>query len=172
MDIKPRVGIDIGGVIIEASVRTDDTSFFGKEFLKTPQVSKSFDSIKKIVDSVGPANVFLVSKAGEDTTQKTWTWLYKHNFFTHTGVYEDNIFFCKTRKEKAPICEQHNINIFIDDTFEIITILESNPKMARLFWLTSEELRKDMPGKCTLCHGWPEIVTELLSILTKDLSKL
>src|SRR4029079_7886661 len=57
-----RLGVDIGGVIIEPADGDADTSFFGAHYLRTPVVHGAFDALA----ALGPAfdEVHLVSKCG------------------------------------------------------------------------------------------------------------
>lgn len=114
MRIK-RVGVDIGRVIIGGD-GPGDTSFFGDDYLKTPEVLLSVDKVGQLVEYYGKDNVFLVSKCGALVRKKTLDWLYFHDFFSWTGFKgEENIHFCRERRDKAPIAMKLKLDWFIDD---------------------------------------------------------
>ena len=63
------IGIDIGRVIISGDTDKPD-QFFSNDYLEVCEVPGAFESIKKIVQKYGAANVFLVSKCGEIVQKK------------------------------------------------------------------------------------------------------
>ena len=97
MTREPRLGIDIGRVIIAGDGIPDatgtfevskpggdhDTAFFeGDEaaMLATPEVSGAFDSIAALVPLFG-GRVWLVSKCGPRVQARTLRWLAGHDFY-------------------------------------------------------------------------------------------
>jgi len=118
LDSHSIIGIDIGGVIISLQNNESDTSFFGDNFLNTPMNSACCSVIRRIVDTLGQKNVFLISKAGTEIIKKTMEWMRFHNFIYNSGILESNIHFCSERSEKGPIVQKLGINIFIDDRVE------------------------------------------------------
>ena len=76
---QPRLGIDIGRVIIDGPAHrgAGDTAFFeGDEaaMLATPEMAGSFPSIGRLVDLFA-ARVWLVSKCGPRVQARTLRWL-------------------------------------------------------------------------------------------------
>jgi hypothetical protein len=99
-----KIGVDIGGVII-ASVEADaDTSFFGDNYLQTPEVPDAI-TILGHLNTQGrfAGNVHLVSKAGERTQQRTGEWLIGKGFQARTQIQEESIHFTTTRVGKVAI---------------------------------------------------------------------
>ncbi|MBQ0992627.1 hypothetical protein KBX08_21365 [Micromonospora sp. H61] len=120
-----RLGVDIGGVIIEPADDDADTSFFGAHYLRTPAVGGAFDALA----ALGPAfdEVHLVSKCGEATERRTREWLAHHDFPARTGVPVERVHFCRTRPDKAPIARRLDLTHFVDDKLEVLGYLASVP---------------------------------------------
>lgn len=120
-----RLGVDIGGVIIEPADEDADTSFFGAHYLRTPMVDGAFDALA----ALGPAfdEVHLVSKCGEGTERRTREWLAHHDFPTRTGIPVERVHFCRTRPDKAPIARRLGLTHFVDDKLEVLGYLDSVP---------------------------------------------
>lgn len=160
-----RIGIDVGGVIIESD--TDEAnSIFSENYLNSPEVINSFSSIKKIVKQFKPENVFLVSKCSSNVQERTKNWLEQKNFFEITNLRRENIHFCLKREEKKIISNKLNLNFFIDDRFTVLKHL-ANDKDKTLFLFKP---KKDELGlflneniKLNLVHSWDEIINYLKS---------
>ncbi|PYC68488.1 hypothetical protein C7C45_18690 [Micromonospora arborensis] len=120
-----RLGVDIGGVIIEPADEDADTSFFGANYLRTPVVDGAFEALA----AVGPAfdEVHLVSKCGQSTELRTREWLTHHDFPARTGIPEQRVHFCRTRPDKAPIARRLGLTHFVDDKLEVLGYLDSVP---------------------------------------------
>ncbi|MEV4121365.1 hypothetical protein [Micromonospora sp. NPDC049645] len=120
-----RLGVDIGGVIIEPADDDADTSFFGAHYLRTPAVDGAFDALA----ALGPTfdEVHLVSKCGEDTERRTREWLAHHDFAARTGIAAHRVHFCRTRPDKAPIARRLGLTHFVDDKPEVLGYLDSVP---------------------------------------------
>ncbi|WP_433357641.1 hypothetical protein ACQPYV_11415 [Micromonospora saelicesensis] len=120
-----RLGVDIGGVIIEPADDDADTSFFGALYLRTPVVVGAFDALA----ALGPAfdEVHLVSKCGEATERRTRDWLAHHDFPARTGIPVERVHFCRTRPDKAPIARRLGLTHFVDDKLEVLGYLDTVP---------------------------------------------
>lgn len=121
------LGIDIGGVIIDRKKNDkSDTSLFGPNYLKAAAVQGAFATIKSLQPRF-QGRIFLVSKCGHNIERKTREWLVHNRFPEETGVPIENVFFCRQRAEKAPICKRLGLTHFIDDRLEVLSYLESVP---------------------------------------------
>lgn len=119
----PRLGIDIGRVIIDGSSHPNggDTAFFdGDEttMLATPEMPGAFDAIAQLVD-VFDGQVWLVSKCGPRVRARTERWLAAHHFHGHTGVAPTHMRFCRRRPEKRQHCLDLGLTHFVDDHPEV-----------------------------------------------------
>lgn len=119
-----KLGVDIGGVIIENHDGSADTSFFSKNYLSTPASLNSFAELKKLNEGRFRDRVYLVSKCGPSVESKTKKWLKHNNFFELTGITEDKVHFCLERKQKAEISHQLELTAFVDDRLEILGYLK------------------------------------------------
>lgn len=127
IDGMDRLGVDIGGVIIQPADDDADTSFFGDHYLRTPPMPGVFDGLATLVhDRFGP-NVHLVSKCREQTETRTREWLAHHDFYDRTGIPPDHVHFCRTRPDKAPIAAELRLTHFVDDKLEVLSYLTTVP---------------------------------------------
>ncbi|MGC4869788.1 hypothetical protein ACLQ3B_30595 [Micromonospora sp. DT53] len=120
-----RLGVDIGGVIIEPADEDADTSFFGAHYLRTPAVDGAFDALAALGSAFD--EVHLVSKCGEATEGRTRQWLTHHDFSARTGIPVERAHFCRTRPDKAPIARRLGLTHFVDDKLEVLGYLDSVP---------------------------------------------
>jgi hypothetical protein len=135
-DAIPRLGIDIGRVIIGPVHEVDSQ---GNATHDTP-----FVHVSKITDeqnlNMPPAegiwvyvpdllakfrrrggDVWLVSKARSKRTRDlTIAWLAHHEFANRTGLGVDRIIFTDERKQKVEVCKLYGINHFIDDRVDCL----------------------------------------------------
>lgn len=119
---EPRLGIDIGRVIIEGPESAeDDTAFFdGDEaaLLATPEVDGAFASIARLLE-VFAGQVWLVSQCGPRVEGRTQRWLDGHDFYGRTGLPREHVRFCRERAEKRLHCEELGLTHFVDDRPEV-----------------------------------------------------
>jgi hypothetical protein len=120
---QPRLGIDIGRVIIDGGAHRDggDTAFFSGDeptMLATPEVAGAVDTIATLVPLFG-GRVWLVSKCGERVEARTLRWLDGHDFYARTGVARGHIRFCRRRADKRIHCEELSLTHFVDDRRDV-----------------------------------------------------
>src|SRR5689334_16267078 len=101
---EPRLGIDIGRVIIDGSAHPDggDTAFFdGDEatMLATPEMAGAVEAIATL-GLLFEGRVWLVSKCGPRVQARTLRWLDGHDFYRRTGLPVRNVRFCRARADK------------------------------------------------------------------------
>lgn len=124
---EPRLGIDIGRVLIAPSDgSSDDTSFIGGTFadaLATPPYPGMFEYLPVIVQRFKGA-VWLVSKAGPRVQERTLQWLAHHRFHELTGIGMAHVRFCRERHQKADHCIDLGLTHFIDDRKDVLQHLE------------------------------------------------
>ncbi|MEH1166070.1 hypothetical protein V6V47_11865 [Micromonospora sp. CPCC 205539] len=120
-----RLGVDVGGVLIEPADDDADTSFFGAHYLRTPMVAGAFDALGELGSAFD--EVHLVSKCGEATERRTREWLAHHDLEGRTGIPVERLHFCRTRPAKAPIARRLGLTHFVDDKLEVLGYLASVP---------------------------------------------
>ena len=116
---QPRLGIDIGRVIIDGSAHPGggDTAFFtGDEatMLATPEMPGAVEAIARLVDRLD-GQVWLVSKCGDRVEARTRRWLVGHDFYRRTGLDTDRLRFCRRRPDKRVHCVELALTHFVDD---------------------------------------------------------
>ncbi|MGD8569817.1 MAG: hypothetical protein PVJ39_17150 [Gammaproteobacteria bacterium] len=117
-----RLGIDIGRVIITPGDDSADTSFLRgsvQDALDTPPYPGAVETIARLVSRF-EGRVWLVSKAGPRTQEKTRLWLEYHQFYQRSGVGREQVRFCRQRHEKADHCRELQITHFIDDRIQVL----------------------------------------------------
>jgi len=123
------LGVDIGGVVIQRSgdAGEDDTSFWGPNYLETPEVDDAVTTIAALARDRFPEAVYVVSKCGESTEARTREWLGHNRFYERTGIPPTRVHFCRKREEKAPICARLGVTHFVDDRLEVLSYLDDVP---------------------------------------------
>jgi hypothetical protein len=135
-----------------------------EDHLATPGEPHCFESIKKLVETLGSENVFIVSKCGKGFRDKTLSWLENKGFYKFTGnchhylcncegFKSQNLFFCEERAQKRPICEDLKITHFIDDRIDVLKHLINLPLMRVCFVYKPVELEK----QGNLTYFWPSV---------------
>jgi hypothetical protein len=142
-----RIGIDFGGTI--GWIENDDPF---------PHCISTLIELKNIY---GAENIFIVSKAGLSIRDKILDWLKKHNFWEITGLLPDNVYFCTKYLEKAIICKELHINVFIDDHIKIISSVATLKSMAFVIWFNKDVdiklIPKEFRKKIIVSNQWNKI---------------
>jgi hypothetical protein len=119
---QPRLGIDIGRVIIDGpSHPGGDTAFFSGDeatMLATPEMAGCVPAVARLAELLG-RRVWLVSKCGPRVQARTLRWLDARDFWARAGVPREHIRFCRERREKRAHCEELGLTHFVDDHPEV-----------------------------------------------------
>ncbi len=160
---KEALGVDIGGVIIDRVGDRTDTSFFADNYLRTTAVPYAFDALRQLAAKRFGDRIFLISKCGQRTQEKTLRWLDHHQFCNITGIGRDHVRFCRERHEKAAVCEELEITHFIDDRLAVLRNLV-NVGSLYLFRPRPDEVRQftSSLSRVRQVNSWQEIVRDLL----------
>ena len=119
MKWQPRLGIDIGRVLIDGPSHPDggDTAFFSGDdatMLATPEMPGAVETVAELVARF-EGRVWLVSKCGPKVQERTLRWLEGRDFYGRTGLDPEHVRFCRQRPEKRIHCEQLRLTHFVDD---------------------------------------------------------
>jgi hypothetical protein len=119
----PRLGIDIGRVIIDGTHHpyAGDTAFFDgdeRALLATPEVDGAVESIARLVE-LFDGQVWLVSKCGQRVRERTLRWLNGHKFYRRTFLPRDHVRFCVARQDKRIHCVELGLTHFVDDRVDV-----------------------------------------------------
>ena len=123
MKNKHTLGVDIGRVLIHGD--GPDTSFIGgtdADALRTPAMAGSFEALARLCELFA-GRVWLVSKCGPRIQARSRQWLDRHRFFQSTGIRYGQVRFCRERKEKAPICAELGVSLFVDDRLDVLAAM-------------------------------------------------
>src|SRR4051812_37338303 len=98
---EPRLGVDIGRVIIDGSSHPAgaDTAFFNGDeatMLATPEMPGALDTLATLT-RLFEGRVWLVSKCGPRVQERTLRWLAGHDFYGRTGIDPTHVRFCRER---------------------------------------------------------------------------
>lgn len=162
-----RLGIDIGGVIIDPVNDNTDTSFFGDNYLATTAVPGVFDALAAIVGEKFAGEAYIVSKCGQRVQEKSLHWLDHHSFEAKTGILvPDHVRFCRKRSDKAPIASELGLTHFIDDKLEVLGYLVGIVPNLYLFNPREAELQRNSQflRHVTVVRSWPELQAQILGV--------
>lgn len=153
---NPRLGIDIGRVIIDGSSHPEggDTAFFQGDtatMLRTPAMSRAFEVIPRLVE-LFDNQVWLVSKCGPRVQSRTELWLRHHRFYERTGIAPEAVRFCRNRPDKAIHCRQLGLTHFIDDHPEVHAAIREAVEYRYLFGPS-----RKVPAGTTHTPTWPDV---------------
>lgn len=144
-----KVGLDFGKTI---ALIEEDKPF-----------DNAFDVIKMIINKYTRDNVFIVSKARQETSQFILSWLDRHNFYNLTGFSRENIYFVKDYADKRTIVDRLKINIFVDDSIKIVRVLHSSENIEKIIWFEGNDpkLLKEIPkqyrNKIVIFKKWNKL---------------
>lgn len=158
----PVLGIDVGGVLVDRVAEGADTSFFGDRPMDTPAVEGAFDAVARLAAGVFEYRVHIVSKAGPKISALTREWLGHTGFFARTGVSPGNLWFVRTRPEKAPICARLGITHFVDDRLDVLAHL-TTVEQRYLFTggLGHHEPPAEIPHWAVPAARWPDLAIHI-----------
>lgn len=152
------LGIDIGGVIIDA-VRED-----GECGLDPPAIVGAFAAIARLHRERFSAGCWLVSQCKNEMEPIIMNWLERHGFFDATGIDRQRVVFCRESWEKAEICGEREVTHFIDDRIAVLNHMSTVvPNLYRFLSRASESEAMDgvVEGIRTI-RAWIELTDELL----------
>ncbi len=163
----PRLGIDIGRVIIDGSSHPNggDTAFFdGDEqtMLATPEMNGAFEAITQLVQAFD-GQVWLVSKCGPRVRARTERWLAARDFHERTGIRPTDMRFCRRRPEKREHCLDLELTHFVDDHPEVHQAIRG--AVEHQFFFGPQ--RKPVPEYGIHVQDWVEARTAILSTLER-----
>jgi hypothetical protein len=132
---EPRLGFDIGRVLIAPGDSSDDTSFLrgsDHDAMRTPPAAGAIHTLAGLCAAVD-GRVWLVSKCGPRIEARTRRWLAHHQVFARTGLRPDHVRFCRRRPDKAVHCRSLRIDAFVDDRADVLRHLDGVVALRLLF---------------------------------------
>lgn len=164
--MKPALGLDVGGVILDfVPYRDTELSFFSNNYLNTPVVTDSIESIARLHQAQFADRVFLVSKTPDGKRDRVLAWLRHQNFFNRTGIPEENLHVCLERHEKEKIVRELGITHFVDDRAEVLEHMIGTVSHLYLFQELAKEPNewKRVRAQVTFVSNWKELLPILVA---------
>lgn len=118
----PRLGFDIGRVLIAPSEGRADTSFLqgsDDDAMHTPPSAGAFEAVARLTAAVD-GRAWLVSKCGPNIQRRSRLWLAHWRFHERTGLPADQVRFCRQRRDKAIHCRELALDAFVDDRPDVL----------------------------------------------------
>lgn len=159
--IEGKIGIDIGGVIIDREKNDNtDTSLFGPNYLNALAVPDALRAIATINEHVFPNETYIISKCGANIERKSREWLKAQGFYGTTGIFEDKVHFCRERADKAPIAKCLGLTHFIDDKLEVLGYMKDVVPNRILFNPSISEMKRAGPqgGSVFPVFSWQDVI--------------
>lgn len=170
VSLSPRLGVDIGRVILANATDVDSGIFSSSRYLEADFNDGAIEALGQIASDPRWDGVFLVSKCGPVVQERTLE-VFEHNgFFERTGILRPNVHFCRTIAGKAPIAAALGLTHFVDDKR---AVLDSLPKtvVSRLqFYEDPYEMPRSRNKSSVIVRavsGWPEAFYALEESLAK-----
>ena len=159
---EPRLGIDIGRVIIDGpSHPGGDTAFFSGDeaaMLATPEMAGCVPAIAQLSQLFG-GRVWLVSKCGPRIQARTLRWLDARDFWDRAGVPRDQARFCRERREKRAHCLELGLTHFVDDHPEVHSAIRGAVELQYFFG----PQRTPVPAYGIHVRTWAEAVATIMA---------
>ncbi|MDP4012079.1 MAG: hypothetical protein Q8R00_00525 [Candidatus Nanoarchaeia archaeon] len=161
-----KLGVDIGGVIIDRINDSKDTSFFSDNYLNTTAVPGAFEYLSKLNKGIFKDKLFIVSKCGENNQRKSLEWMTHTGFYEITGIPKERLHFCRERSGKGPICAKIGITHFIDDRLEVLKYMIDYVDNLYLFKPQESEIKgwEGFLNYVKRVNNWKEIADMLKNI--------
>lgn len=167
--IRPRIGIDIGRVIMTpVKGGKADTSFLSggiEKAVQTPPSPGALEGVKALCAAFD-GQAWLISKAGPTVQHKTKLWLRNWDFFAATGLPPDNLRFCLERPQKAAHCRQLKITHFIDDRLDVLEALRG--QVPHLYLFGEQPRLNKVPAWTVHVADWEQATATVLRDLSID----
>ncbi len=154
--VLPRVGIDIGRVVIGDDPQDYTKSLLSKNYLEAPEVKGAISAIGDLCLSPRWDQVHLISKCSELVEQRTREWLYAHRFFERTKLDEANLHFCRAIEDKAQLAHRLYLGSFVDDRADTLSLMPLCTANRILFNPTKKPKPKDLKVM-TVATNWEQV---------------
>jgi hypothetical protein len=120
----PRIGVDIGRVLIDGGPRGgSDSSFLDGSLevaIATPPCDGAIEGLATLVELFGSEHTWLVSKAGSRVADRSRRWLDAHDVYARTRLRETHLVFVRERTDKAREAARLELTHFVDDRLDVL----------------------------------------------------
>ena len=119
-------------------------------------------TINFLKNKFGSDNIYIISKAKTEMSDKILNWLDKINFYKRTSFLKNNVIFCENYSDKALIVEKLKINIFIDDHIKVIQSMILLKQIKLIIWFNKNVdiklIDKKFRSKIQITTKWSSII--------------
>ncbi len=138
-----KIGIDFGNVISGGVGFDDSDSFFGDNWINTPEIPDALASVEKLSHA---HELVIISKCGAKIQARTLGWMEEHRFHEITGIPLDKVLFVRKRQQKAPLAKELALDAFIDDRADVLSYMSIEPNVVehRLLFTSWEKTMSDI----------------------------
>lgn len=155
--VLPRVGIDIGRVIVGDDPLDHTRSLLSKNYLEAPEVTSAISAIGELCMSPNWEQIHLISRCSELVQGRTEQWLKHHRFFELTGLPPENVHFCRTSEDKAVLARRFYLSHFVDDQIKNLEVLPAITTNRILFNPTKQPTQKQQEN-VRIAKDWNDAV--------------
>lgn len=124
----PILGVDCGDVI-----------FYTWRWTSVPG---ALNALRDIVSSKKFGAVYVISKVNPISRIIFLARLQYLDFWRHTGIPRENLYFCRRHEDKAPICARLGVTHFIDDRLDVLHHMKTVPYRYAFGPIRKNELKK------------------------------
>lgn len=126
-----RLGIDFGGVIIPHD-RQRFIECEPEDVVNLEPLPLALETVAALVGRLD-AQVWIISKAGAGTRDRTRRWFHHYDFHGRTKIPEARVMYCDAHEDKRGICSELKITDMIDDRRQVHKALDGVVQRRYLF---------------------------------------
>eukprot|EP00698_Gefionella_okellyi_P003962 TRINITY_DN13673_c0_g1_i1.p1 TRINITY_DN13673_c0_g1~~TRINITY_DN13673_c0_g1_i1.p1 ORF type:complete len:311 (+),score=39.54 TRINITY_DN13673_c0_g1_i1:112-1044(+) len=156
------IGVDIGGVIIEKGPPSDDHDNFHEDVVigsNTTYVPGAAAALQQLI-SIGH-EVHLISFADRAREAEMRPALAR-GFLNDAGIDQGHLHFTRSCEDKLPVCEAYQVDVMIDDTFNVLSALAG--QVPHCIWFRG---KFDNPPLRS-CPTWPAVLQYIARVAATD----
>ncbi len=142
------IGIDVGGVILEHNKKVYTGQIDSVRF-----IDDAIYTIKKLAKK---HNLYIVSFCSENTEIQI-----RKILEGKISIPTERWIFTRTRAEKSTVCNQYQLNVMIDDTFQIHQYLLKDCPQVKRIWFNGDS-QQHPHHRHIIASNWKDIEDLLL----------
>jgi hypothetical protein len=161
--MSERLGVDIGGVIMERLASPVGNGRSGAQECRAPLVPGALEALRRLNQGRFQHRIYVVSQWQAEHHEVVSDWLSRQHFCARTGIDAKHVRLCAQKADKVDICRELGITHFIDDRLEVLSGLRSVPHRYLFDQHPEEAGRFDssLPGIHEV-RTWDDVLAALL----------
>ncbi len=157
-----QIGFDVGDTLLDKQGRTF-SGYSPEDRIKLfKPFAGCFEAIKQLAETVGNDHLYIISKCDEADEEKIMKWLKIYGFISEKMIPEKNVYFCRERKDKAPIIAELGLDVFVDDRIEILESLGSG--MKKMLFINDINRKEVIEQEGIIFNDWSQVF-DLLNLV-------